>query len=384
LAAFLLVQSAPGRLAAAEAAPQPLDRRLRLDIWGGGLAGAIREIREKTGVAAVVYPPDLPEEETSGNLYLVSGQVSLGTILESLARRYSFRYRVAGPDRVEISRGYDWVRDGPALRFIDLDLPPRPEELHPAAMRELLGEFIKPLPLLSGDYSLTIEKNPVMANPGALRAVAALPPALADYLVRAVACLAGSAGDHPFAAPGRTALARQYGGDWRALLDRQVAVPGDSSPRSFLAGIASQAGIPIIVSANPAGASLAGFTAGRLSLGRLGAELAPRLKARKRVFLAAGALLFEAAAGGGEEMELDDRGRELFWTGLAVAGFDAGLAATDDDPGLAARIRREVFPSLWRDPVTAIVHSRANGRLVVIAPANVLPAVAEKLAELSR
>ena len=208
-----------GRSAAMDAPISPLDRRLRLEIWGGDLAGAIRGIKSETGVEILVYPPDFPEEETSG-LYLTTGQVKLGTVLDGLARRYSFRYRVAGSNRVEISRSYDWVTGAPVLRFIDLDSVVRGREADPARMAAFLGEFVKPLPLLPGDgYSLTVEKYPARGDLPALRAVAALPPPLAGYLERVVDCLGGAAGDPPAGTDSPPfAQARQYGDDWPSLL----------------------------------------------------------------------------------------------------------------------------------------------------------------------
>ena len=135
----------------------------------------------------------------------------------------------------------------------------------------------------------------------------------------------------------------------------------------------------------PAALPFAGFGESGMSLGRLAAELAPRLKARKMVFMASGAVLFEAVSPNGEKMELDGRVREMFWTGLAVAGFslDRKLPIPDGLEGLPSLFRRRVFPGLWNDPVVALVVDPWGTRLIAIAPANVMPAIAEMLANLS-
>ncbi|MCC8165007.1 MAG: hypothetical protein LIQ31_02370 [Planctomycetes bacterium] len=43
---------------------------------------------------------------------------------------------------------------------------------------------------------------------------------------------------------------------------------------------------------------------------------------------------------------------------------------------MTAAIRREVFPSVWRDAVCGLAYSPATERLAVIAPENVVQAVA--------
>ncbi|MDR1535053.1 MAG: hypothetical protein LBU64_08145 [Planctomycetota bacterium] len=365
------------RTGAAGEFASPLDRTLSLNLWEGSLFGALGQIKAKTGVETLIHPPDFPREDDSGPLYLVSGQVELRTILEGLAKRYSFRYRVAGPDRVEISRGYNWVGDEPSLRFLDLSGIRLDDS---AAPRKLLGEFIKPLSLVPGGYSLVMEKNPLPGNPGALRAVAALPPALADYLEKAAACLAGAAGDFP-AAPGAI-RAKLPPENWPGLLERPVEVAVTASPRRLLAEIASRTGTAIILCRPAEEGGTAVFPSGRMNLGQITALLAFRLKYRGRIFLAAGVVLFVDAPLE-EEVAFDSRSRELFWDGMSVAGFDAREAAVENggEAALAERLRREVFPSLWRDPATVLT-CLAN-RLVVIAPANAVAAVAERLAELS-
>ncbi|MDR2392412.1 MAG: hypothetical protein LBE84_12145 [Planctomycetota bacterium] len=367
----------------------PLDRRFRLEIWGGNLTDAIQGIKAGTGVETLVYPPDFPDGETSG-LYLTTGRVKLGTVLDGLARRYSFRYRVAGPNRIEISRSYDWVANVPILRFIDLDPVLRGRESDPTRIEEFLKEFVKSLPLLPGDdYSLTVERYSVRTNLYALRAVAVLPPPLVDYLERVVDCLGGAAGDFPGGMDSRLfARANRYADGWPSLLEQRVIVASGLEPKAFLSEIAQQTGIAVLldVDAPPDALSFPGVAESEMSLGRFAAELAPRLKARKRLFLASGAVLFEPVSPNGEEMELDGRAREMFWTGLAVAGFsiDRTLLSPEKLEGLASRIRRSVFPGLWNDPATALAVDPWGTRLIVVAPVNVLPAIAEMLASLSR
>lgn len=357
----------------------PLERRVSLDLWGVGLGDALKEIRNQTGVEILVFPSDLPPEETAGGLYLVSGDVSLRTALECLARRYAFRYRVSGEGKIELSRGYGWAGNEPALRFLRLDafLPPNADA---GAARTLLREFLKPLPLAAGDFSLILERVPAPNDRSFLRAVAVLPPAMADWLERAVKCLGGDAGDWPAAGqrPARLfATARRADADWRDILSRQVAFPRSGDLRTTLAALCSQAGVAILLQSPGTGQfSSAGLPEGNIGLGRASEEMVKKLGLERRVFLAAGAIAFES--GPGAAWEMDDRSREIFWSGQAVAGFDVRAAAEKAGGGdaLAARLKREVFPTVWRDPATAAVYCRENGRLVLIAPLDAVAAAA--------
>ncbi len=385
LLALALFGAAPAAAADSPGAPPPLERPVRLDLWGAGLADAIREIQAQTGVEVLVYPADLPAAETTGNLYLVSGRVGLGTIIDCLARRYAFRYRVSGAGRIEISRGYGWAAADPALRFVRLDAIVPPGGADVAAIRKFLGQFLKPLPLLPGDFSLALEKYPAPDNPNSLRAVLALPAVLADYLERAIKCLGGDPGDYPpdparrerlFATAGRPAV------DWAEFLARPIDTAPGGNVRKTLADAAAQAGAAFILQApGPAGGRTAEVAAGRAGLGKFSEEMAARLNLGRRVFLPCGAVSFEP--GGTGEWETDTRSRELYWGGLAVAGFAAGPAAGrwGGGTGLEGAIRREVFPGLWRDPATAAVYGLAGDRLVLIAPLDAVEAVAAKLRE---
>ncbi len=192
-AVFLLVLHVPV-LAGTLDSRAPLERTVSLDIWAGGLADVIREVKQQTGVDIIPYPPDFPAESHSGNLYLVSGDVQLRTLLECLARRYSFRYRLSNAGRVELSKCYDWAAVEPVLKFPRLDAL-IPANTAPDTVQPLLGELVKPLALLGGEYSLTLERSPTRENPQSVRAVVVMPPVLADYAERAINCLAGDPGD---------------------------------------------------------------------------------------------------------------------------------------------------------------------------------------------
>jgi hypothetical protein len=361
----------------------PLDRMLHISLWGESLDETVRAIKEQTGVDVVFYLPDLPAEATrEPGVYLVTGQVTLGTVLETLARRFGFRFRMAEGGRVELSRGYDWVGGEQALRFIRTSVLANGEEADEET-RAFLQEFIKPIELLGGEYTLRLEPYPVPGDAAHLRGTVVMPAVLADYLERAVACLGGAPGDYPpppVPNPALYARARDYGADWEGFLARQVSPPRGVDIKSMLSDVADQAGVAIILR-EPPPASGRGLPEDveQYTLGRVTEALSAGWNLGKRVFLSCGGVVFER--GGGEGFETDARSRELFWNGLAVAGFDAGAAA--EKRGAAALtgvLRREVFPGLWRDPVCSLVFSPLSGRLVVVAPLNAVQAVAARLA----
>lgn len=368
------------RSPSARAADGPiLERSLHVSLWGESLDETVRAIKEQTGVDVVFYLPDLPPETTrEENVYLVTGQVTLGTVLEALARRFGFRFRISEHGRVELSRGYDWVGEDQSLRFIRT-APLADGEQADEETRGFLQEFIKPLELLAGEHTLRLEPYPVPDNAGYLRGTAVMPAVLAEYLERAVACLGGAPGDYPPPLrpnPTLFARARDYGRDWERLLARQVSSPRGVDIKSILSDVADQAGVAIVIRNAPSGSGR-GLPADidRYTLGRVTEVLAAGWNLGKRVFLSCGAVVFEGGAG--EGLEMDARSRELFWNGLAVAGFDARAAAERMEPGaLVGALRREVFPGLWRDSVCSLVYSRAVGRVVVVAPMNVVQAVA--------
>lgn len=355
----------------------PLDRPVRLNLWGVGLNDAAREIHAQTGIEVRYFLADLPATANTDNVFIVTGRVPLGTVLEGLARRFGFRFRVTATGVVECSRSYDWVAAQPSLSF------PRMPPLVDGgveAMRRFLGELVKPMPVLPGEHTLAVENYPLPDNPNAYRATAVLPPVLADYLERAVRCLEASPGDAPaLANPALFARAIQYSNDWGALLGRTVARPRGREPREILADTADQAGVAILLHAPPSvGGRDLPAAVDRYTLGKLTEVFADAWGLGKRAFHASGAVLFEPGDG---EYATDFRSRQLFWDGLAVAGFEVRRG---DNAVLPATLRREVFPGVWRDPVCALQYSPVTGRLAVVAPGNVVAAVAARLAGMGR
>ncbi len=361
---------------AAEAV-HPLDRPVRLNLWGVGLNDAAREIHAQTGIEVRYFLADLPATANTDNVFLVTGRVPLGTVLECLARRFGFRFRVTSTGVVECSRSYDWAAAQPGLSF------PRMPPLVDGgieAMRRFLGELVKPMSVLPGEHILAVENYPLPDNPNAYRATAVLPPVLADYLERAVRCLEASPGDAAtLSNPALFARAIQYPTDWGALLGRTITRPRGREAREILADAADQAGVAIILHAPPqAGGRDLPYDIDRYTLGKLTETLADAWGLGRRVFHAAGAVLFEP---GGGDYATDIRSRQLFWDGLAVAGFDMRRG---DVAALLASLRRDIFPGVWRDPVCSLQYSQVTGRLAVVAPANVVAAVAARLAAVGR
>lgn len=387
---FLFLIFAATQVFAGESVPPyPLDRTLRLNLWGASLAETGKAINDQTGAQILFYAPDLGKEFLNAPaVHLVTGNVALATVLETLARQFAFRFRATAGGTVEISRGYNWVGGRQALRFVRT--PPLTDDgAGDGALRELLAEMAKPLALLAGDFTLAFEAYPLPGQPAARRGTLVLPAVLADYVERGVRCLAGDPGDYPAPPEGAPdvlfARAREYGRRGRELASRQLFAPsGGSDLRTVLGDIALQTGTVIALAEPPAGSgpALPAYME-RYTLGGVCQILADEWKLGKQVFLASGAVLF--AGGDAGERESDGRTRELFWDGLAVAGFDARRAAERARGGraLATLLRRDVFPGLWRDPVCSLTYSPLRGRLAVVAPANVMPAIAKRLAELN-
>lgn len=358
-----------------------LDETLRLDLWGATLAETAAAIEAQTGVAVKFSRQDFPDQASSGDVYLVSGTVQLRTVMEGLAQRFGFRYRVSETGRVEVSRGYGWAVsaiDRPALCLARLDDLSREGGGDPEAVRKFLGELVKPLALLPDGYSLELESYPTPGQPGNLRLKAVLPGALADNLERAVRCLQGDPGDYPVPRRDLFARARAASANWDALLSRRVADAGGEDMRAMLADIGESVGVAVVLAGPPSGGCaprLAAALEGGASLGQAAAGLSSLCGLGRRVFLACGAVVFTGVAGDG--LELGDGDKELFWGGLAVAGFDARAAAARFGGGreLTDRIRASVFPSVWRDPACALLYSPETGRLAVVAPENVLAEV---------
>ncbi len=371
--------------AAAAAAVPPLDRPIRLSLWGAGLNDFAREAKRQTGVDVLYFLADLPPEENVDDLFLISGQVPLATALDALAYRYRCRYRLSEAGQVEISKGYGWVGEGQALRFARLP-PLVGNDSRPEATGRFLLELVKPLELLPGDFSLAVERYPLPERPEGLRLTAVLPPVLADYLLRAVRCFQGDAGDYRAGGGGEAgrnlfARARKLPGDWGELLGRQVPAPRGGSLRELLVDLADQAGVAVILANPPGDEPGAALPADieRYSLARVTEALAAGWGLGGRVFLASGGVVF--TKGVGEEYELEARSGEGYWDGLAVAGFEArrAVAWAGGEDVVLGLLRREVFPWVWRDPLCGMLYCAATGRLVVVAPDNVVRAVAERL-----
>lgn len=367
----------------------PLARPLRLSLWGASLAQTAKAIQDQTGVEILFYLPDLPSETTNTpSIHIVTGNVTLGTIMEALARAYSFRFRATAAGKIELSRGYNWVGVAQTLRFVRMP-PMVSKEDGEQAFRKLLAEMVKPLPLLEGEFALKFEAYPLPRSPDNRRGTLVLPGALADYVERGLRCLAGGAGDFPSPAEGpRAALfarARDCEADWEGLLSRRIRAPGGKDLRSIVEEAALGAGVAVVIRPPEEGAGaplpqdMEWYT-----LGRFCDILASRWGLGKRVFLSCGAVVFEP--GTEAAVETDSRSRELFWDGLAVAGFDVGKAVerTRGAAALTTLLRRDVFPGLWRDPVCSMTYSPVHGRLAVVAPINVMAPLAQRIKELER
>lgn len=365
-----------------------LERKLRLRLWGATLAEAAAEMEAQTGVPVKFSRQDFPQQAGARDVYAVSGPVELGTALEGLARRFGFRYRLSESGRVEVSRGYGWAVaaiDRPALCLARLDDLAREGGGDPASVRKFLGELVKPLALLPDGYALELESYPTPGRPGNMRLKAVLPGTLADNLERAILCLLGAAGDYPVPRPGLFARANASGADWDALLSRRIAHSGNNDPLSVLAAVADSAGVAIVLSGPPpedALPRLAAVLEGGPTLGQVSVGLSTACGLGRRVFLPCGAVVF-TGGNGDAGVRLEDGGSELYWGGLAVAGFDAGQAADRLGGGraLTDRIRSRVFPAVWRDPACALLYSAETRRLAVVAPENVMEAVDKVIAE---
>lgn len=374
----------PGTRAGGALRSSPLFRTLTLNAWGTSLAHIARSIREQTGVEILFYKPDLPPEETSeANVGIVAVEASLGTVMEALARSFGFRFRVTAAGTVEVSRGYGWVGERRTLRFV------RTPKIAPdgdgdGSFRALVSEMVKPLALLAGQFLVKFEPYPLPDRPEMSRGALVLPEVLAEYVGRGLACLAGEAGDYPDGVrDGRLfAVARDWEADWEAIFSRRVAVRDGGDVRAAAAAVAEQGEMVVVVRGGGRGEK-AGLPdgEGRYGVGSLCANMARGLGMR-RVFLACGAVVFEGGTVG--EIELDSRSRELFWNGLAVAGFDVrgAVARVKGAEGLMSLLRRDVFPGVWGDSACSMTYSGVFGRLAVVAPLNVMGALAERIREL--
>ncbi|MDR0362685.1 MAG: hypothetical protein LBJ46_08410 [Planctomycetota bacterium] len=384
LAALCLPLFAAPSGAGEELALPPYERRVRLDVWGGTLTDAANALYSQTGVQIAIFPPDFPDEVETQPLYMVSGDATLRQAMECLARRYGFRYRLAGNSRIEVSRGYGWANANYLVRFHNT-LDPL---LGPAGDREelfrLLTCFLRVLPLLPGDASFRIEE----AAPGegqAIKGVTVLPGPLTGYFEQAVAALVGgSAAAPPRIQPAaRARVPRRT--DWNAILASDLALPATGARPREAAMIAAKALEGVLAwKSEPPAHALQQETAMRgRTVGALTGELGSWSGLGKRVLLDGGVIVFEQGLDG--EIEEVARGREFFWDGLTVAGFDAVRAAARSGGGaeLVLALRRDVFPDIWFDPACGMGYSPVTGRIAVVAPQNVVEAVAHRLRELA-
>lgn len=395
---FLFISSA---FAAESRGTSPLARPLRLNLANATLTQTAAAIREQTGVEVAFYRPDFPDNALNApNVTIATGNVPLAIVMEALAKNFNFRFRVTRDEKVEVSRGYGWTSQLPSLRFVRT----RPlteqsgqstqsaqspqQEIENDALKQLLAEMAKTLALLEGDFTFRFEPYPLPDSPDNTRGTLVLPEIPADYLERGIRCLSGENGDYPPpngpARPALFARARNCEPDWEDLLSRRVRAPEGKDVHGIIRDVAADAGVAIVVRTLP-GAPGPQLDADleRYTFGRISEILSREWGLGRRVFLCPGAVVFE---GGEPALETDARTREFFWDGLAVAGFDA-RAAVERVKGAAALttlLRRDVFPGLWRDPACSMTYSPASGRLAVVAPANVMPAIAERIRELGR
>lgn len=389
---LLLIALAVFPVSAGETATPALDRQVNLDLWGDSLEGFRDAVKAQTGVEVRFFIADFPPLRESGRVYLLSGRVPLRMALENIARQLGCRFRLSGPDSVDMTKGYDWVKaDDLSLHFPVVDsLVPSGGSVDDA--RRALGEVLKLVPLLSAGNPDSVyfkfERTTLPDGRPTYKGIASLPKPLGEYYEKAVNCLIREAGDYP---PSKSSLkpvlfrnASQTSIDWEEALDTPIRVVRDTDSRAVVKAVCEQAGIVISLSRAPSrsgGAPLGRVAVDRVGLGRISEELAKSLGLGRRVFLDAGGIAFEIGAG---PWERDARSREFFWDGLAVAGFDVLRIAGGEGEKLAAALRRSVFPRVWRDPVCAIAYSPATDRLAVVAPENVVAAVAAALEEMER
>lgn len=382
LAALALLAAACVAGVAGAGETYPLDRTVRLDVWGGGLEEVTQEIRRQTGVDLVYFRPDFVQNREKKSLYMVTGDVSLRLVMECLSRRFGCRYRLAESGRVEMSAGYGWVGTDFVVRFNDMEglIPP---DADIAAASACLKEVLRIVPLLNGNFSFTIEESPGPAGARSTKAVTILPTVLADYFDKLVRCLKGESGDarqNNAPTPSQPWAVKQERIPWDRLLAGEIRLSaGDAGPREIMREICADIDAAFLLNGEPdQGGRSSGLLSGTATFGRATEELAGILGLPRRVFLNPGAVVFEPGKEG--EWEEAAKSREFFWTGLAVNAFDAKRLARRLGPGeLVAMIRRNVFPGLWFDPLCTIVYNDAVGRLAVIAPVNVADAVAAEV-----
>jgi|GEM_PF-1916670 hypothetical protein len=365
----------------------PLDRAVRLDIWGGGINDVASEILRQTGVELVYYRPDFPDQKTGQKIHMVTGEVSLRLAMECLSRFFGCRYRLSESGRIEMSSGYDWVGQEFVVRFNDVDQLVQPGGAVNGTA-EMLQEFLRVLPLLSGNNSFTIERKSAPDGRIQTKAITIAPALIADYFDKAVLCLksgdtAGAPAPQPMAyAPRASTIERA---SWNRLLAADFDIEaGLVDPRRIMREICSRIDVAFLLSGVPGqGEVRSGLLAGRTGFGRATEELAGIFGLNRRIFLNPGAVIFEPGKPG--EWEEDCKTREFYWMGLAVRGFDAKRAAERlGRAELVSRIRSTVYPHIWVDPMCSLAYSDSTGILAVMAPPNAVEAVGEEILRITR
>lgn len=365
----------------------PLDRTVKLDIWGGGINDVASEILRQTGVELVYYRPDFPEQKTGQKIHMVTGEVSLRLAMECLSRFFGCRYRLSESGRIEMSSGYDWVGQEFVVRFNDVDqLVPTGGAVIRTA--EILQEFLRVLPLLPGNNSFTLEQKPAPDGGIQTKAITIAPSLIADYFDQAVACLKSEdQANAPVAktlayVPRASTIERA---SWNRLLAADFDIEaGLVDPRRIMREICARIDVAFLLSGVPGqGKVRPGLLAGRTGFGRATEELAGIFGLNRRIFLNPGAVIFEPGKPG--EWEEDCKTREFYWMGLAVRGFEAKRAAERlGQAELVSRIRSTIYPHIWVDPMCSLAYSETTGLLTVMAPPNAVEAVGEELRRITR
>ncbi|MDR1611440.1 MAG: hypothetical protein LBT97_01515 [Planctomycetota bacterium] len=371
----------PLRIAAGEEpALPPYERSIRLEVWGGTLVDAAREMRRQAGVEIAIFLSDFSGDVENQPLYLVTGDATLRQVMECIARRYGCRYRMVRNSRIEMSRGYDWVEVGSAAKFYDITPIFGPGGDMDATLR-LLGEFLRVLPLLPGHPFLAIEESPSEDGTKLVEAVAILPHPLNVYFEQVVAALAGRASANPETAAQPVRARVERATEWKEVLAigldlSETGVP----PREAARAVARSANAALVWKSRPSEEALRREPVVRGgTVGVVSRELGAWSGLGKRILLEGGGIVLDAGRDG--EIEEEKGGREFFWEGLSVSGFGAARAAARSGGGdeLLARLRKEVFPEIWLDPVCGIGYSPVTGRIAVVAPLNVVEAVGQAL-----
>ncbi len=365
----------------------PLDRTVRLDIWGGGINDVAAEILKQTGVELVYYKPDFPEQKTVQKIHMVTGDVSLRLAMECLSRFFGCRYRLSESGRIEMSTGYDWVGQDFVVRFNDIDTL-IPANGATSQTVETLQEFLRVLPLLPGNNSFTLEQKPASESSVQTKVITIAPTLVVDYYGMAVSNLKGEKPANTSASKPTPFLPKAVTIE-RASWDRLLAADFDLEaglvdPRRIMREICSRIDVAFLLSGVPGqGEVRSGLLAGRTGFGRATEELAGIFGLNRRIFLNPGAVIFEPGKPG--EWEEDCKTREFYWMGLSVQGFEAKRAVERlGKAELISRLRATIFPHIWVDPMCSLAYADTTGILTVMAPPNAVEAVGEELLRITR